>query len=253
MSRCILKALGNPGLNGIMAGLLFIEGKLEYNETMFPCCAGSAKRYDEQSNTQLSCDLKKRQKNVEKVFLNYFRTWPKSQAKLPHEISANRSSDVLRKSAAMIKGVEAQATVVKGITNGPSILWSYAIALSWRFNHKVHVFTVGKSSPNDALPKDDGDDRPLVILIENVAKLWDSKNKEALELLIQYAYNANANLIIEVKETNPNSQAASAGKDVGSIIQKRINSLKDKPYWEFLSEDSISRLKTMCYLPKQIF
>ena len=252
MNRCILKALGNPGLNGVIAGLQFKEGKLEYNTSMFPCCEASSIRYDESSNTQLSCDLKKRFKAAEQLYLHYFKTWPKSQAALPHEISANRSSDILRKAAAMIKGVETQATVIKGLKSGPSILWSYALCLGWRFNHRTHIYTIGKTAQSGLLPKDSTDERPLVILIENVHKLWDSKNKEDLELLIQYAYNSNANLILEVKETINTSTESANAKTVSSVIQRKINKLKDKPYWEYLSQDSISRLKTMCYLPKKI-
>ncbi len=253
MSHCSLKALGNPGLNGIATGLNFSEGRLEFNLDMFPCCEGSSRRLDEKTDSIISCDLIKRHKNTEKIYLNYFRTWSKQATKLPHEVSAVRSSDVLKKSANMIKGVDSQATVLKGVNSGPSILWSYAIALSWRFNHRVHLYTIGKSAQQDILPKENNDDRPLVILVENVHKLWDSKNKEDLELLIQYAYNSNANLLIEVKEFHKNPSLTEAGPKVSSFINNKINNMKTRPYWEFLSEDSISRLKTMCYLPKQIF
>ena len=253
MNHCSLRVLGNPGLNGIATGLNFSEGRLEFNVDMFPCCGASSKRHDFKTDSVISCDLIKRHKHTEAIYLNYFQTWTKQARKLPHEVSAMRSSDVLKKAANMIKGVEAQATVLKGVQPGPSILWSYAIALCWRFNHRVHLHTLGKSNRQNILPKDNGDDRPMVILVENVHKLWDSKNKEDLELLIQYAYNSNANLIIEVKEYHQNPSLSESGSSVSAIINSKINNMKTRPYWEFLSEDSISRLKTMCYLPKQIF
>ena len=162
--KCSLKALGNPGLNGIAAGLKFTEGQLEFNKDMFPCCGATARRVDPNKDIVSSCDLIKRFKNTEAIYVSYFKTWAKQATKLPHEVSALRSSDVLKKSAAMIKGVDAQATVLKGVHPGPSILWSYAITLAWRFNHNVHIYSIAKSDSNSLLPKNNNDGRPLVIL-----------------------------------------------------------------------------------------
>ena len=219
MGHCSLKALANPGLNGIATGLLFTEGRLEFNVDMFPCCAGSARRFDPHTDRVISCELMKRHKNTEKIYLEYFKVWSKQATKLPHDLGAVRSSDVLTKAAAMIKGVDSQAKVLKGVHPGPSILWSYAIALSWRFNHRVHLYTIGKSASQDILPKNDNDDRPIVILVENVHKLWDSKNRQDLELLIQYAYNSNANLIVEVKEQHNNPKLQQKGSNVSPSCQ----------------------------------
>ena len=91
---------------------------------MFPCCEGSSRRLDSQTDSIISCDLIKRHKNTEKYILIILELGPKQATKLPHEVSAIRSSDVLKKSANMIKGVDSQATALKGVNPG---LRSYGV------------------------------------------------------------------------------------------------------------------------------
>ena len=54
MSRCILKALGNPGLNGIMAGLLFIEVSSNTTNKCFLVVQATSKRFDETKTHNLA-------------------------------------------------------------------------------------------------------------------------------------------------------------------------------------------------------
>ncbi|SMF40858.1 hypothetical protein [Pseudobacteriovorax antillogorgiicola] len=246
---CILKSLANPMLNGILLGLEWRDYELLANDKLLPCCEGRGFTEDPQHATQIRCSLVKRVRATEAILYQYMKTWSHCRDLAPHSIHASHSARLLRQVAESLKGYRPQGSVVNGRQGKPSDFWAMALASTWRFGIHSHVVTLSKATPKTLLPSPDKENDTLAIFVEQVDKLWDDKQAAALEAIVNYAYNSNALLWIEFcKEQSHKVEADSFSLEAN--FKRRISNVKSRSPYEFLDQDCVSRLKSLCSFPK---
>jgi hypothetical protein len=249
--RCVLEMLENPTLNEILLGLEVIDGDFQYRKDIFPCCEGEGRWYDEEQNTIHHCDLPKRFKRTKNLMIQYYRTWGSKYPQLPHVVSSRNSSAILNSLGNTLKGAAPQGTVVDGFLNQPSLFWPMALACTWRFGLDVHIVNMSNMKQQDLLPNIEKlqKDKPVAIFIEQVSKLWNSGVANNFETLVGFAYKTNSYLWVEFAQGRKDKSLADS-VTVKKAFFRRIQNIKEKSPYELLDESCISKLKSMCSLPR---
>jgi hypothetical protein len=244
---CVLKNLGNPLLNGVSLGLVSAEdGQVKLQTDMFPCCSAEGRAWDDLRLGIRSCSLHSRLLRVQRLYGHYKKIWPQAQ-RSPHQIPAPFSSIILQEVATVLKrdqaGTQISFTVQK---NSPSLAWSKALAALWRFGVEARVLNLSKVDPKELAHFTRDHDGPLALFVEQIDKLWDPMHAEALEHLVQRAYNADAFLWLEFMQEQ---EAEPKNRDDGSVrseINRRIQRKRKSQHpYELISRDCISRLQSM--------
>lgn len=254
---CIIKAIENPSLNGILIGLHLSWQKVEVDKGFFPCCSGQGSRELTNPATADShlpllghCQLIQRRKRVERLLERYQKIWPQA-TKLPHNLSQARSAALLRKLSDVIKGYQSQCHISYTSRSEPSLLWSLAFACTWRFGIQSHVINFSQD-PVDLIPPADTQQQTHALFVEKIDRLWDPRRAEALEALITYAYNANAYIWLELSQPAPGT---SPRPNVRSYSGARaafetLAQMREKPPLDFLDDDARSKLASLCHSPR---
>lgn len=243
-------------LNGILIGLEYKDDALVFKKKIFPCCEGEGQYYDQRTEKIYHCNLIKRFRKTEALFHKYESIWPEQFPKGIHLDTDQKSAQILRKVADVLKGNSPQAYLKMGNSREPSYFWSMAMAYTWRFGIDVH-FTSMKNGASLILPNIDKIDpkKPLAIFAEQVDKLWDPGVAANFEGLINFAYKGNAMLWVEFVTGNEQREPSNPDDLDGSSaireFNKRISRLKSKHPFEFLDANSISRLTSLCTYPRQ--
>jgi hypothetical protein len=244
---CVLSNLGNPLLNGLGLGLAAAEdGQLRLQTDMFPCCSGAGRAWDGQRSGIRTCTLQARLLRVQKLYAHYKKLWPQA-TRQPHQVPTPFSSLILQEVAAVLKRDKAGTQIAfTGQKNMPSLAWSKAVAALWRFGVEARVLNLTRSDNKDLAHFTRDHEGPLALFVEQIDKLWDPMHAEALEHLVQRAYNADAFLWLEFMQEQ---QAEPESHDDGSVraeISRRINRKRRTQHpFELISRDCISRLQSM--------
>lgn len=247
LSACVLRNLDNPMLNGLTLGLTCQEeGQVSLQLDMFPCCAGEGMAWDDRFEGVRTCSVKARLHRVQKLFYHYHRIWPQA-ARGPHQIPASFASALLQELGAVLKRDKAQAQVAfTGHKNQPSLLWSKALAMLWRFGVEARVINLMKSDPKEVVAFTKDHDGPLALFVEQIDKLWDPLHAETLEHLVQRCYNADAFLWLEFPQEQAPETENAGDLSLKAEFSRRIARKKKSQHpFEMLSRDCISRLQSM--------
>ena len=246
---CILKTLANPMLNGVLLGLEWQDFELLPQESLLPCCDGRGFTEDPTRTAQIRCRLKQRMKATQEIMIQYMRTWSHLRDSPPHKLHSSHSARILRQVSDTLKGYRAQGTVCNGKSGVPSDFWAMALACTWRFGIHSHVVTLNKATPKTLMPTPEKEDGTLAIFVEGADKLWDDKYAEALEAVVNYAYNSNAFLWIEFCKQEK-KEVLEDDLTLKANFARRISKLKGRSPYDYLDQDCVSRLKSLCSFPK---
>ncbi len=244
---CVLSNLGNPLLNGLGLGLSCAEdGQVRLQTDMFPCCAGEGRAWDGHLAGIRTCSLQSRLLKVQRLYAQYKKVWPQA-TRSPHQVPAPFSSLILQEVAAVLKRDKAGTQIAfTGQKNAPSLAWSKAVAALWRFGVEARVLNLMKMDNKDLAHFTRDHEGPLALFVEHIDKLWDPMHAEALEHLVQRAYNADAFLWLEFMQDQAAEPESHDDGSVRSEINRRINRKRKSQHpFEILSRDCISRLQSM--------
>ena len=247
LSACVLSNLDNPLLNGLTLGLSCQEeGQISLQTDMFPCCLAQGMAWDDHLGGIRTCSLQSRLHRVQKLFFMFHKTWPKAK-RGPHQISAAVSSTILQEVAAVLKRDSPPVQIVfSGQKNSSSLVWSKALAALWRFGVEARVLNLLKSDAKDMVAFTKDHHGPLALFVEHIDKLWDPQHAEALEHLVQRAYNADAFLWLEFVQEHQAEAENSGDVTLKAEFARRISrKRKSKHPWAMLSRDCMSRLQSM--------
>ncbi|MBC7661217.1 MAG: hypothetical protein H7249_16085 [Chitinophagaceae bacterium] len=240
---CVLHNLDNPLLAGVSLGLAFTkEQTLSLSPQMFPCCKGNGFAWDSRSYGYHACNLKARLFRLQDILNRYTRTFP-STTRFPYQVTPAWSHQVLQELAAVFRHDRPPASISYTTQrNQPSMLWTKAFAAVWRFGMDVRIARLTDFNPVELATLTAGTDKPFAIFIDQVDKLWDPGIVEAVEYVVQQAYNAQAFLWIEFVHDQSTGPDESDGTVRGNIARK-LQKLKDKHPLDLLSRDCLSRLQ----------
>lgn len=245
---CVLGNLGNPLLNGLGLGLACAEdGQLRLQTDMFPCCSAEGRAWDSHRVGIRTCTLQARLLRVQRLYAHFKKTWPQAQRN-PHQVPAPFSSLILQEVAAVLKRDKAGTQIAfTGVKNTPSLAWSKALASLWRFGVEARVLNLMKLDPKELTYFTRDHEGPIALFVEQIDKLWDPMHAEALEHLVQRAYNADCFLWLEfMQEQQSEPESSSEDGSVRSEISRRIQRKRKTQHpYDLLSRDCISRLQSM--------
>jgi len=239
-------------LSGLSLGLAFTkEQVLSLSPQMFPCCRGNGFAWDDTSCGYHACNLKARLFRVQDLLNRYQRYFPNS-TRFPHQVTPAWSHQILQELASVFDNVRPPASVsYTSQRTQASLLWSKAFAAVWRFGMDVRVTRLTEFNALELSQLTAASDKPFAIFIDQVDKLWDPAIVEALEYIVQQAYNAQTYLWIEfVHEQSMGAEDASDGTVRGGIA-RRLKKLKDKHPLDLLSRDCLSRLQGLSGIKHQ--
>ncbi len=248
LGACVLSNLDNPMLNGLTLGLSCADdGQVQLQTDMFPCCQALGMSWDDYLCGIRTCTLQARLHRVQKLFFYFRKTWPNA-VRGPHQIPAAFSSSILQEVGAVLKRDKPQAQVgFGGQKNQASLVWSKALATLWRFGVEARVLNLLKSDPKDMVAFTSDHSGPLALFVEQIDKLWDPQNAEALEHLIQRAYNADAFLWLDFVQELPSDVDTQDDVSLKAEFTRRISKKRKSVHpLDHLSRDSLSRLQSMC-------
>lgn len=253
--NCVVKALENPHLNGILLGLEITDHCLSLRQEMFPCCSGRG-FFESAYNKELTgscfrCTLRHRRQMTEVVLRQYYRYWG-TQFPAPHQLSANHSAKILRHVSETIKGYRPQGTILQGRKGQPSEIWPMALACTWRFGIPVHIVRPQKAGA-DILPPASKTTDTFAIFIEHADKLWEEQNAEVIRSLVSFAYNSNALFWLEVCPEQLPKDLDPKDRSVSARLQHRLYQAKSKSPLEQLGSKCAARLQSLCTLPRSSF
>lgn len=248
---CILKSLANPMLNGILLGLEWQDYQLVPQSSLLPCCEGRGYTEDPLKTSQIRCQLQRRIKLTEKILLQYVTTWSHCQDQLPHKLHPSHSAKILRQTSDTLKGYRPQGGVCNGRKGKPSDLWAMALACTWRFGIHSHMVHLDRVDARNLLPPPEKQQDALAIFIEQVDKVWDDRQASALEVLVNYAYNSNAFIWIEFCK-DEGHKVDDDDLTLKANFSRRLSKLKQRAPHEFLAQDCVSQLKSLCSVPRTL-
>lgn len=246
---CVVHALENPLLNGILLGLKVSESDVEVQANFFPCCHGSAERFEAATQTLRRCDLKKRLQTTRLLLARYYQEWWQIHPHWPHQLSPEQSAVILRECSQILKGNAPQALIRAGEKQKPGLIYAMALAYSWRFGATVRMFHFGRNSVASFLAQDWRDDSTaLVICVQQVTGLWDPKVATEFESIVSFAYRANAVLLVEEVQL-PMAEKSGFTRSAKTIVAQKLQVEKSKPLTEFLEASTRARLNDMMLRP----
>jgi hypothetical protein len=247
---CALASLDNPLLNGLGLGLQgFDTMEVSLQPQLFRCCEGRGFAWHSAADAYTHCPLKLRLRRVQELLDLYRRRWPQ-QTRSFMQVSAPWAASVLQELASTLKHDLPPARVTyTQQRQGPSDLWPRAVALNWRFGIEARVYTLGQLDNASLASFTAESEGPLALLVEQVDRLWDPMYAEALEFIIQRAYNAGAWLWLEVVHQPEPKPEAQPDHSLRASFSRRIAQLKSQHPLDSLSPDGRSRLISLVGSP----
>lgn len=249
-SSCILRNLDNPLLNGIALGLeLGKDQALTASRDMFPCCKGESYAWHPESRAVERCALHARIAKLQTLLNDFRAAWPQAP-RLPQQIPPAFGHQILEELAGVFRHDRPQATIAfSSQKQQPSLLWSKAFAAVWRYGKDVRIRRWEAFDASVVTALSAGGQRPAAIFLEQVDKLWDPQNVENFEFIVQQTYNSGYPIWIEFVQEDGTS--AAADNTLRSQLARKIQKLKNRNPLELLSQDCLSRLRSMSGLRLQ--
>lgn len=243
---CILRSLDNPLLSGLSLGLSATkEGQVSINPQFFPCCGGEAQAFDVRKNGFQMCALKGRLSRLHELMAFYTKCFPDT-ARMPFQATPAWTNQILQELAGTFKRDLMPAAIsYTAQKTQPSLLWSKAFAAIWRFGMDVRFCRITDFDALELSRATKASDKPSAIFLDQIDKLWDPQIVEAVEYVIQQAYNAHSFIWLEFVHEPAITTGAHETLDVRQTLTRRLSKLKDKHPLDHLSRDALSRLESM--------
>ncbi len=243
---CVLTSLENPLLNGLSLGLQNFDAEtVGLQSQLFGCCGGGGFAWHESAQGYTRCRLKTRLKRVQSIVDLYRQRWPQHPRNFM-QVPASWAAQTLQELAAVIKHDHPPASLqYTPQRQQPSDLWAKAVALNWRFGveaRMLHLGHIDNASLHAFTAEAEG---PLALLVEQVDKLWDPLYAEALEFIIQRAYNAEAWLWIDLVYTPQAKDEPAQDLNLRASFSRKIQKLKSAHPLDSLTPDGQSRLRSL--------
>ena len=128
--------------------------------------------------------------------------------------------------------------------------WALALAAAWRFRLSSQVVAFGRSNL-PLLPGRD-DPTPDLIIVTGVHRLWDAHQADRLAMLIGYAHGAMRPLFVGINvgagallEAGGEASSASGHQSAATLVRKRVDALKQRPWTSWLSAGDQARLASV--------
>ncbi len=243
---CILRNLDNPLLSGLALGLTASkDGPLAVSPQFFPCCSGNGQAWDQRRSGYHICSLKARMSRLHDLMGLYARYYPDT-ARLPFQVTPAWANQILQELAGVFKRDTLPGSISYSSQKAqPSLLWSKAFASIWRFGMDVRMARLTAFDPEELMRLTRTSDKPIAIFIDQIDKLWDPAILEALEYVIQQAYNAEAFLWLEFYHEPSISESENGTPNLRQTLSRRVSKLKDRHPLDHLGPDALSRLQLM--------
>ena len=272
-SLCRIAALGKWSPKSHLFGVKPWAETIMLNEALFSCCGGSGIDVtDLATRWARMCGLKSRWARMSRLARDFFdqgRTLSFSTA-----IGLKMSDgDIVAQKAlagcvrwhelqlrALCEGsrgrlVRDSADTGSGVTD----VWAVAAMLIWHYDLLPIVHVHGASPPRlsdwqNEMAGRDG--QRSILIVDQVANLWDVARAAELEQVIQFASSFDVPLWLVTahdkhsNEDDDSKQVGGAGaRRFSSGLGKRLRQHRHGPIEQWLSGQALSRLRSVCELP----
>ncbi|MBC61306.1 MAG: hypothetical protein CMP11_02535 [Zetaproteobacteria bacterium] len=247
---CTLEKLSQAQITEPLAFLNKLNCNYEIDEKEFSCCFGSGLKPRKKMSQGVSyCPIKQRLFYTKQILNKFYQTWgitTKIPELKPEQFKTYWQWLVCYKHRLTYKGY---AFKQENLINKPSTLWTVALLASWRFGFPVHIHTSGKHQLNDIflfhekLVKDKKTNP--IVLWEQPTGLWNLKSKEEFSFIISWCEKSLWPLWVCLSENSESTHLAQKSKTMKDL-HKRIKMRKEKNPLFWLSEDSRSKLESLC-------
>lgn len=254
---CVLAALSEPRLGGVLPGLVPVAGGFELAEGAFACCQGSGLRPC-QGGGQINCALKTRMRALARLAAAYERACCRGEG-LPSWPGPAFDPDpqfftfALQKLALLKTGASGKGVMYTLPAAAPQrfSLWTVAFAATWRFGFDVRMVGILDYDVAKALTTQGplGEQQaPTLILIEAANRLWDARCADAFEAAVGLAYRARFPLWISWsgEPQEPKAAASASARPVSRALAERLRRIKQRSPLAWLETSTRSKLLELC-------
>lgn len=257
---CVLPALEEPRLSGVLPGLSAAPGGFELAAGAFACCEGSGLRPCP-GGARASCDLRARMRALSALATRYEKSccvgegrpgWPGPA----FDPDPRFLRVVLERLKALKAGHSHKGLMYRLPAERPArfSLWSVAFAAVWRFGFDVKIIRLGGADALRAMTagapvSSAAPPPPTLVLVDGAAKLWDARHADAFELAVGLAHRAGFPLWIAWEgsaEPEPAIKAAAGGSHVRRALAARLARIKRRSLLDWLAADTRSKLLELC-------
>jgi hypothetical protein len=226
-------------LSGLRTGTTHIEADPE----ALGCC--KALGWQDVENSRRKCNLNERLHRVNEFYRQIFKTLEEdtSKALLPEKLRTQKTLlDTAQKMMQDIINKKPHLRIVSNKLPQTSLaLWTLGIMLNWHSD--VHVSIMDQHQMALWQPVAD---QNQVVLLTNVAKLYDVETAWEFDSLVQRVYSYNATLYVEFcKEHAHHDVPVKNAFNHQGFIKERIGYLKNKDPLSYLSPATRSKIRAM--------
>jgi hypothetical protein len=218
----------------------------------FSCCAGTG---TVMSGADVAvCDLADRLNRVRALHQSFRAAWGESFAFPPPPLTGEERRSVVESIDGFIRRNDSTGVVWNSPkSDGPSGIWDAALLAVWRFGLDVHVVTAGKTEIPAQIPpwvaRSPGSRKTGILMVEGIAKAWQSSQVECLDLALSYASNGRFPLLVEFGRVSANDDVKNPptdGSSSRSQYARRLASARSQPWKKSLPAWTWSRLESCC-------
>jgi hypothetical protein len=257
---CVLPALAEPRLFGVLPGLAAAPGGFELSAGAFACCEGSGLRPC-QGGARASCDLRARMRALSALATRYEKSccvgegrpaWPGPA----FDPDPRFLHVVLERLQALKAGHSHKGIMYRLPAQSPGrfSLWSVAFAAVWRFGFDVKIIRLGAADALRAMTAgapaaSASPPAPTLVLVDGAAKLWDARHADAFELAVGFAHRAGFPLWVAWEgsaEPESAAQTRPGGSHVRRALAARLARIKRRSLLDWLAADTRSKLLELC-------
>lgn len=226
-------------------GLTWIDKQAILQPETFTCCHAEGPRWDEKHKVARSCRLLARKKRIDQFFKKFAQVWP--EIEFPWLITAAQRHFFLTWLSRLMKQEVCRGHLRRslGKNEEPSHFWLLAFLANWRFGYSTHIYTLGKSKESELIPPlSNPDFFPMIYFLENVTGVWKPELAEQVNTIVNWCEQSQVPLWMELRELEV--VQASDSLDPKEAFRARISKMKSRPVFDWLAEDCLSRLQSVC-------
>ncbi len=228
-------------------GLSWVDKQAILKPETFTCCQAEGPRWDEKDKIARSCRLLARKKRIDLFFKKFLQVWP--EVEFPWLVGASQKRFFLTWLVHLTKKENCRGYLrrIAGKNEEPSHFWLLAFLANWRFGYSAHIYTLGKSKESELIPSSlSSEISPMIYFLENVCGVWKPELAEQVNTIVNWCEQSQVPLWIEVRDLEPIQ--ANDSLDPKEAFRARISKMKSRPAFDWLAEDCMSRLRSVCYI-----
>lgn len=243
---CFLNSLTSSRLDTALPYLKIGKGFLDLDRKKISCCEGDGIRLSSKSSTTvLSCDLKKRKRDLEVILGAFEQTWNASLEPCVFETKDFQlywNWLILYKHRKIFKGFLIETNLNE---KQESLAWSLAAMATWRVGLKSFVFNLKRHNIQWFIQQvHQAEDFSPIVFLEIEEGLWSLQKRENIAYIVSWCEKHLWPLWIINKGTKEKSLNQSSS--VMKMFEKKINNKKQKHFTQWLEKETLSKLSTLC-------